>query len=189
MFSATGPGAIASAGPTIVAGRDINSNTFNVYPVRPWDPTGVDFEALSEGMSAYLAQAFAAKHQVEKLMYIHLKHKPPQNYAVYLPEGGLEQARFFDGTSYKKVEDPERELGKLYGTCFQGLDAYSLDPRSRADIDFWCGLSDTNYDQQRQLLSRAPTKDDRSEIICAKLRSCAPAIKEFIEQHNLVVEE
>jgi hypothetical protein len=177
------------------AGRDINlnanttTNTTNIYPnPKPWNASDVDFEALSDGLNNCMAQAFATKLQVESLMYMYMRRNVPLNCSAYITADDTSSVRFFDGKVYKRVDDPEDELGGLYDTCYNGLDVYSADPKNRFDLDFWCDERHTTYDAQRELLANAKDKQDRYGTICNGLKRCAPEIQKVIQANKLEVE-
>jgi hypothetical protein len=148
----------------------------------------VDFASLSDKLSNNMAQAFASKAQVESLMLMRMKQKPPQNYSAYITADDVDSIRFFDGNAYRRVENPKRELDRFYDTCHAGLDAHSIDPKNRFDLDFWCDERQTTYETQRELLASAVDAHARYKAICARLKMCAPDILKEIEEHGLEVE-
>jgi hypothetical protein len=160
-----------------------------ICPILPWSATDVDFEPLSDKLSNNMAQAFSAPTQVESLMLMRMKHKPPQNYSAYITADDVDSIRFFDGRAYRRVENPKRELDRFYDTCYAGLDAHSADPKNRFDLDFWCDERQTTYEAQRELLASATDVHVRHKAICARLKMCAPDILKEIEERGLEVEQ
>lgn len=165
-----------------------NNNTMNVYPIAPWDPEHIDFTPLREDyvMAAY-EKAFVSNSPVETLMYLHMGLKPPRNHFVYMPSDKLEDARFFDGTSYKRVEDPRAEFKKGYDVYHRELLGF-MDARE-SDLRQGCYYADADFDAKRESLLAAADKANCAEAVAARLSRRATEVRrQAIAPHSIVVE-
>jgi adenylate kinase family enzyme len=165
-----------------------NNNTMNFYPVVPWDATTVDFTALREDMNirAY-HQAFVTNDPVESLMALHMRSNPPRNYFVYVPSDKVEDARFFDGSGYKRIDDSPEEFKKRYNIYHQEFLQFA--DSHEAELRDECYYSVLDFETQREKLLSAADKPDRVDVIVRKFSKRAPEIKKnAIEPLSIPVE-
>jgi hypothetical protein len=172
----------------VMVDSSMTNNTMNVYPIAPWDPEHIDFTPLREDyvMAAY-EKAFVSNSPVETLMYLHMGLKPPRNHFVYLPSDKLEDARFFDGTSYKRVEDPRAEFKKGYDVYHRELLGF-MDARE-SDLRQGCYYADADFDAKKESLLAAADKANCAEAVAARLSRRATEVqRQAIAPHGIIVE-
>jgi hypothetical protein len=189
--AAPAPGAMSSftnSGAMTVGSGSANQNTLNIYPIVPWDPEHTDFASLREDklLRAH-EQAFVSNSPVETLMFLHMSLKPPRHHFVYMPSTDPEDARFFDGTSYKRAADPRGEFRKGYDVYHRELVSFMTEREE--ELRRGCYFADTDFDVKKASLLESADKANCADAIAKRLSRHANAVQsQAIAPHKILVE-
>lgn len=175
-------------GGIMAVGNNNNNNQMNIYPIVPWDPEHTDFTPLRENVHLRAhEQAFISKTPVETLMFLHMGMKPPRHHFLYLPSDDPDSARFFDGASYKRAEDPRGEFRKGYSVYHRELVSFMTE--CEEDLRRGCRFADADFDTKKENLLSAADKIDCVEAIAKSLSRHADDVQsQAIARHNITVE-
>lgn len=199
LVAAPAQGSVPSAtinSQNIVGGvnNTMNNTTVNAptYNIRAWDPNNIDVEALDavhkETQNNPINHAFLYKYQAEALMAKYMELDPPGNYFFYAPTKSIEDIRVFDGTAFRKPEDP-REALDAGRRAFHEVIMF----RARTNEDalrYTCDYYEKDFDTQKAYLEQAamaPLVGSHENII-DKLHQASPQIKQAIEAEHIQVE-
>lgn len=171
-----------------------NNTTVNAptYNIRAWDPRNIDVEALdkaqSEVQNNLINHAFLHKYQAEALMANYMKLDPPINYVFYAPTKSPKDVRVFDGTAFRKPENPE-ELLDASRRAFHEIIMF----RARTDEDalrYACDYYDKDFEAHKAYLeqSYAAPLEGSCERIMDKLHQVSPQIKKAIDAEKIHVD-
>lgn len=171
-----------------------NNTTVNAptYNIRAWDPNNIDVEALDaahkETQNNHINHAFLYKYQAQALMTKYMALDPPGNYFFYAPTKSIEDIRVFDGTAFRKPEDPSEALDA-------GLRAFHevIMFRARTDehaLRYTCDYYEKDFDTQKAFMEQAAAGllEGSRENILDKLHQVSPQIKQAIEAEHIQVE-
>lgn len=172
----------------------VNNTTVNAptYNIRAWDPQNIDVGALDgareETQNNLINHAFLHKYQAETLMASYMDVDPPTNYIFYAPTKRIEDVRVFDGTAFRKLENPTEVL-EASRLAFHEIIMF----RARTDesaLRYTCDYYDKDFETHKEYLESTAKKplEGSSERMLDKLHRVSPNVKKVIDAERINVD-
>jgi hypothetical protein len=171
-----------------------NNTTINAptYSIRAWDPKNIDVGALDgaikETQNNHINHAFIYKYQAEALMAKYMEMTPPINYVFYAPTKRIEDVRIFDGTAFRKLDDPGAALDASR-KAFHEIIMF----RARTDeeaLKYACEYYEKDFDTHKAYMEAAAKGQlaGANERMLDRLHEASPQVKQAIDAEKIRVE-